>query len=114
MYVQDFEFSSTYAECMERPQGGFYVNEWYLFKEGKNCIPQWSQRKFLVQETNKGGLMGHFRVEKTLGLLKENFFWPHMRKDVQSHCNRCISCLQSKSKIMPHGLYTLLPIALAP
>jgi len=35
MYNQDSEFSSTYAECMERPQGGFYVNEGYLFKEGK-------------------------------------------------------------------------------
>jgi len=39
--------------------------------------------------------MGHFGVDKTLGLLKEKFFWPHMTKDVQRHCNRCISCLQS-------------------
>jgi len=46
--------------------------------------------------------------------LKEKFFWPYMRKDVQRHCNRCISCLQSKSKTMPHGLYTPLPIASAP
>jgi len=114
MYNQDSEFSSTYAECMERPQGGFYVNEGYLFKEGKICIPQGSQRKLLVQETHEGGLMGHFGVEKTLGLLKEKFFWPHMRKDVQRHCNRCISCLQSKSKAMPHGLYTPLPVASAP
>jgi len=58
--------------------------------------------------------MGHFGVEKTLGLLKEKFFWPHMRKDVQRHCNRCISCLQSKSKTMPHGLYTPLLVASAP
>ena len=40
MYNQDSEFSSTYVECMERPQGGFYVNEGYLFKEGKICIHQ--------------------------------------------------------------------------
>jgi len=93
MYNQDSEFSSIYAECMKRPQGGFYVNEGYLFKDGKICIPQGSQRKLLVQETHEGGLIGHFGVEKTLGLLKEKFFWPHMRKDVQRHCNRCISCL---------------------
>jgi len=114
MYVQDSKFSSAYAECMERPQGGFYVNEGYLFKEGKICIPQCSQRKLLVQETHEGGLMGHFGVEKNLGLLKEKFFWPHMRKDVQRHCNRCISCLQSKSKTMPYGLYTPLLVASSP
>jgi len=51
MYNEDYEFSSTYVECMERPQGGFYVNEGDLFKEGKICIPQGSQRKLLVQET---------------------------------------------------------------
>jgi len=41
------------------------MNEGYLFKEGKICISQGSQRKLLVQETHKGGLMGHFWVEKT-------------------------------------------------
>jgi len=39
MYIQDPEFSSTYVKCMKKPQGSFYVNEGYLFKEGKNCIP---------------------------------------------------------------------------
>ncbi|XP_027941093.1 uncharacterized protein LOC114194886 [Vigna unguiculata] len=74
MYNQDSEFSSTYAECMERPQGGFYVNEGYLFKEGKICIPQGSQRKLLIQETHEGGLMGHFGVEKVLLSIQELLF----------------------------------------
>jgi len=58
--------------------------------------------------------MGHFGVDKTLDLLKEKFFWPHMRRDVQRHCFICISCLKAKSKTMPHELYTPLPIASAP
>ena len=37
-----------------------------------------------------------------------------MRRDVQRHCFRCISCLKAKSKTMSHGLYTLLPFASAP
>ena len=110
IYVQDSEFSSTHVEYMEKPQEGFYVNEWYLFKEGKICISQGSQRKLLVQETHERGFIGQFGVEKTLGLLKENSFWPHMRKDVQRHCNKCISWLQSKYKTMPHELFTLFPI----
>jgi len=57
--------------------------------------------------------MGHFRVDKTLELLKGKFFWPHMTKYVQRHCFRCISCLKAKSKTMSHGLYTPLPFASA-
>ena len=115
MYVEDSEFSSTYVECMKEPQGSFYMNEGYLlFKKGNICIPRISQRKLLVQETHEGGLMGHFGVEKTLSLLTEKFFWPHIRKVVQRHWNRCVSFLQSKSKTMPQGLYTLFPIASTP
>jgi len=40
--------------------------------------------------------MDHFGVDKTLELLNEKFFWPHMRKDVQRYCHRCISCLKAK------------------
>ena len=90
------------------------MTEGYLFKEGKLCIPQGTHRKLLVKESHEGGLMGHFGVDKTLDLLKGKFFWPHMRKDVQRHCFRCISCLKAKSKTMSHGLYTPLPIANAP
>uniref|UniRef100_A0A151UF43 Transposon Ty3-I Gag-Pol polyprotein n=1 Tax=Cajanus cajan TaxID=3821 RepID=A0A151UF43_CAJCA len=58
--------------------------------------------------------MGHFGIEKTLLLLKEKFFWPHMKRDIQRFCSRCIACLQAKSTTKPHGLYTPLPISNAP
>ena len=58
--------------------------------------------------------MGHFGIDKTLVFLKEKFFWPHMKKDVHRYCTRCVACLQAKSRVMPHGLYTPLPIPSAP
>ncbi|XP_050916762.1 uncharacterized protein LOC127131922, partial [Lathyrus oleraceus] len=54
--------------------------------------------------------MGHFGVSKTLEFLKEHFYWPHMKIDVQKLCERCIVCKKAKSKVMPHGLYTHLPV----
>lgn len=42
MHAQDYEFSFTYVACLERAQGGFYLVERYLFKEGKIYIPQGS------------------------------------------------------------------------
>jgi len=58
--------------------------------------------------------MGHLGVDKTLELLKGKFFWPPMRKDVQRHYHRYISCLKTKCKAMSHALYTPLPFASTP
>ena len=114
LYALDEHFSPIYESCGKKAQDGFYLAEGYLFKEGKLCIPQGSIRKLLVKESHEGGLMGHFGIDKTLVLLKEKFYWPHMKKDVHKHCTRCVACLQAKSRVMPHGLYTPLPIPSAP
>ena len=37
-----------------------------------------------------------------------------MKKGVQKFCERCIVCKKAKSKVMPHGLYTPLPIPDSP
>jgi len=63
---------------------------------------------------HEGELIGQFGVDKTLELLKGKFFWPPMRKDVQRHYHRCISCLKTNSKEMSHELYALSPFANAP
>ena len=58
--------------------------------------------------------MGHFRVAKTVGVLKEHFYWTHMKQDVERICGRCITCRQAKSRVQPHGFYTPLPILSEP
>ncbi|MDN4188840.1 hypothetical protein DC496_11120, partial [Bifidobacterium breve] len=44
-------------------------------------------RELLVRESHGGRLMGHFGVAKTLDILKEHFFWPHMKRDVERICS---------------------------
>ena len=55
-------------------------------------------------------MMGHFGVKKTLEILHEHFYWPSMKHDVQSVCDKCIPCKQAKSKVLPHGFYTPLHV----
>lgn len=43
-----------------------------------------------------------------------SFFWPHMKCDVERLCGKCIICKRAKSKVVPHGLYTLLNIPCEP
>ncbi|XP_025822327.1 uncharacterized protein LOC112898161, partial [Panicum hallii] len=92
----------------------YYVHDGFLFRTNKICIPACSIRQVLLQEAHAGGLAGHFGVKKTLDMLSDHFFWPHMRRDVQRHVGCCIVCLKAKSRLHPHGLYTPLPIPHVP
>ena len=114
LYLQDQYFALIYKTCEHKSQEGFYVNNGYLFKEGRVCIPLGSHRNLLIYETHEGGFMGHFGVVKTLAMLKEKFFLPHVRKEVQRYCSSCITSLHAKSTTMPSSLYTPLPIGFTP
>jgi len=54
--------------------------------------------------------MGNFGIQKTLETLHENLYWSNMKRDVHKHCQQCIVYKMAKSKVMPHGLYTPLPV----
>ncbi len=58
--------------------------------------------------------MGHFGIDKTLGILIDHFYWPKMKHDVSRYCASCSICKTTKSKLHFHGLYTPLPIPTAP
>ncbi|KAL4347069.1 hypothetical protein GQ457_17G008780 [Hibiscus cannabinus] len=114
LYLTDVDFAEIYAQCNKGSSNKFYLVDGYLFRLNKLCIPQGSLREFLVHEAHGGGLMGHFGVTKTLDIVMEHFFLPHMRKTVAKICASCLTCKQAKSKVMPHGLYTPLPIPSSP
>ena len=37
-----------------------------------------------------------------------------MKRDFNRICGRCITCKKAKSKVLPHGLYTPLPVLSEP
>uniref|UniRef100_A0A2N9FHU8 RNA-directed DNA polymerase n=1 Tax=Fagus sylvatica TaxID=28930 RepID=A0A2N9FHU8_FAGSY len=114
LYVNDDNFASVFAACEKVAFGKFYRLDGYLFRENRLCVPNSSMRELLVREAHGGGLMGHFGVRKTLDVLHEHFFWPKMKRDVERVCSRCVTCRQAKSRVLPHGLYTPLPVPSAP
>jgi len=114
LYEHDNYSSSIFASWLKKPCYKFYLFEGHLFNKGKLCIPQGSVRKFLVKEGHEGGLIDYFGVDKTLTMLKDKFYWPQMSVYVQRYCTKCLLYHQAKSKLMPHGFYTPLPIPKAP
>jgi hypothetical protein len=62
----------------------------------------------------EGVLMGHFSARKTLDELHEHFYWQKKKRDVKRVCARRVTCRQAKYRVLPHGLYTPLPVPNAP
>lgn len=60
-----------------------------MFKGKTLCIPQCSLREAIVWEAHIGGLVSHFVRDKTLSLVKKNFYWPRLERDVNKHIQRC-------------------------
>ncbi|KAF8054126.1 hypothetical protein N665_1346s0001 [Sinapis alba] len=109
-YREDPDFGDIYQQCKQGAFGSYYQHDEFLFRDKRLCIPQGSMRDLILREAHGGGLMGHFGRDKTLSIVAEHFFWPHLRRDVEKLCARCIVCLKAKSRLHPHGLYMPLPI----
>ena len=60
----------------------------------------------LNKENHRGGLAGHFKIDKTLSLLKEKYYWPQMYKDVQKFVKSYGVCQVTKGVSQNTSLYT--------
>lgn len=45
--------------------------------------------------------MGHLGVERTVNLIRERFFWPHMQRDAEQYINHQCTCLKDKRPHKP-------------
>ena len=54
-------------------------------------------RPEILKDLHEGSLGGHLGTDKTLGKLKERFYWPGHYKDVQQWCSSCAQCAMRKS-----------------
>ena len=113
LYASDPFFGDIYDHCMTKgPMNAFFVDDGYLFKKGKLCIPLSSIRRLLTREVHES--RGHRGLDKTLEGLKEHYYWPNMSRYVQKFVNSCVVCHKAKSRLNPFGLYQPLSIPSAP
>lgn len=115
LYATDLDVKDIYANCIEgRCWDKYVLNDGYLFRANKLCVPASSVRLLLLQEAHGGGLMGHFGIHKTEDVLATHFYWPKLRRDVERYVGRCSTCQTAKSRLNPHGLYMPLPVPKLP
>ena len=68
----------------------------------------------LIKEKHSGGLTGNFRIDKTLSLVKEKYYWPQMYKDVQKFVKSCGVCQIAKRVSQNTSLYTPISVPKKP
>ncbi|XP_074284242.1 uncharacterized protein LOC141608797 [Silene latifolia] len=112
-YASDKEFGELFDKCKTGAHGEFLIQDGFLFKGNRLCVPRHPIRELLIREAHGGGLAEHFGVVKTVEVLKEHFFWPKLLGDVTSIVAKCVTCKMAKSSFKP-GLYTPLPVLTHP
>nr|GEX81760.1 hypothetical protein [Tanacetum cinerariifolium] len=97
LYESDPDFGPLLCLSPNMSKVPYAVQEGFLFKNGRLCIPKESIRDMLIREAYGGGLAGHSGNTKTLEIMNEHFYWPCMIKDVQALITRCSTYHQAKS-----------------
>ena len=67
--IDDEVSNGNYHEYVD-----FFVENSYLFKVTKLCIPRTSFRDLLIWETHASGLAEHFGRDKTIALVEDGFY----------------------------------------
>lgn len=52
-------------------------------------------RKMVIQSLHDDS--SHLGTDKTYGLIKERFYWPKMKSDIEEHCKLCARCIKRKT-----------------
>ena len=74
-YVHDADCKDVMQNCKEgRTWHKCAINDGFVFRANKLCIPASSVRLLLFQDAHGGGLIGHFGVKKTEDVLATQFF----------------------------------------
>ncbi|GJS71070.1 RNA-directed DNA polymerase [Tanacetum coccineum] len=81
-----------------------------------SSFPSWMV--ILFKEGHAGGLAGHFGRDKTLALLREQFYWPKMERDVNRFLKRCRMnplchlCMDTIHQIYSYGFGLVIEVGL--
>ncbi|GBG67272.1 hypothetical protein CBR_g88561 [Chara braunii] len=114
------EFRDKYANCSSpTPAPSHYrIQEGYLLVHTQRkdllCVPSDPHlRTRLLGEFHDAPATGHFGVNRTIGRLRQRFWWPGLLGDVTRYWESCEVCRRCKShNHRPYGELRPLPVPL--
>nr|GEZ27925.1 RNA-directed DNA polymerase [Tanacetum cinerariifolium] len=114
LYIDDPDFAFAWKGCPAPPFHKFIKHDDFLFKNNRLCVPRCSLRDAITLDYHQGGQGGHFGRGKTVGLIRDRFYWPNVVKDVLRIVECCWVCHLAKSHHTNASLYTPLSVPNGP
>ena len=107
--LQDNDKEAIALRAGGLPEGWEDV-EGVLQYQGLPYIPE-IIRSEVISRHHDDLLVGHFGIDKTRELVGRKYYWPSLRRDVESYVRGCDVCLASKAvRHKPYGDLQSLPI----
>ncbi|GKA00720.1 RNA-directed DNA polymerase [Tanacetum coccineum] len=88
----------------------YSINNGYLSRGARICIPLSSLHEAIKLESHAGGLSVYLGRDKTLDLIHDRFYWPRIERYVNRVVEWCWICHIVKAYGSNAGLYTPLSV----
>ena len=103
------EEAELFKTSVSLPEGWEDVEE-VLQYQGLPYVPE-IIRSEVISRYHNNPLAGHFGIDKIRKLVGRKYYWPSLRRDVESYVQGCDVCLASKAvRHKPYGDLQSLPI----
>ena len=97
-------------DCANIPPGLLKDQRGFLYKNNLLYIPTPLTTQ-VIRLCHDSPLAGHPGIAKTINLIRRNFWWPKMIKEIKQYVSTCETCAACKSdRNRPYGLLMSLPI----
>ena len=113
----DTEWQEEYYRAMNgEPRADVTYIHGSLYYKGRLWIPDNDDlRKEVCEEEHDSKVAGHMGQDKTVELIRRNFFWPRMNPYIEDYVRSCDSCQRNKAaRHVRYGLLQPLELAYAP
>nr|GEU65500.1 serine/threonine-protein kinase SAPK3-like [Tanacetum cinerariifolium] len=82
------DYEEMLVNCQDKPYPSFTIQDVFLFKGKRLCIPNCSLRESYIENGHAGGLAGQYGVTKTMAWLNDHY-WPRKERDISRFVERC-------------------------
>ena len=105
------------AKAQEKDSGGkLELKEELLYREGRLWVPEGRKiREQILESEHDTKVAGHMGQDKTIELVRRNFWWPKMNERIIDFVRSCPECQKNKaSRHQPYGLTSPLELPYSP
>ena len=106
MYKRQVREQKNDIYCQEQlsksPNDNFITDNDGLLYLNENSNTRLVVPKTLIQSTieqhHDTVFSGHQGIKKTIGIIKQRYYWPSLAKDIEDYISKCVSCNQSTGR----------------